>query len=387
MAIGMTYNRRQEDLNRQQGKVGSAYPYQGLQGVSENTANNLGNYQGGYTAGEQVQKAQQNLDDIQAQKPQGYNSKYAPQLDNILNQIQNPEKFKYEFNGDEMFKYYADLYTQKARQMSKDTQGQAAALPGGYGNSWGQQAGAQAYQQAILQLYDKGMELQNAAYQRYRDDIGDVQNQYNYLRDADTNDYGRYQDQLALWQNERDYAAGRADAERNMDLNTYNTDRDYWTGLAQAENAAYGNDLDRAEAIRQYEQNFAENQRQYDQNFAENQRQYDQDFGEAQRKYDQGLAQEYAMAILNNGQMPTMDLLNAAGLSYEDALKLLKQLQSGGGSGRGSGDDKEKKISPEDYSHELQHMWNNDNPVARLFNDQRYGSAYDIPKNKRYKLD
>ena len=46
------------------------------------------------------------------------------------------EKFKYEFNGDNVFKAYADEYTQRGKQAALDVQGQAAALTGGYGSSW-----------------------------------------------------------------------------------------------------------------------------------------------------------------------------------------------------------------------------------------------------------
>ena len=381
MAIGMTYNKRQEDLNRQQGKIGSANPYTGMQGVNQNTANNLGNYQSGYTPSKTVQQAQQQMDAINAKRPQGYNSKYAPAMESRLQQSQSPEKCKYEFNGDEMFKYYADLYSQYAKQGAMDTMGNAAALTGGYGNTSAQNAAAQVYQQNMLPLYDRGMELQQQAYNRYRDALGDKQTAYNYLKDADTTAYGRYMDDMSQWLADRDYATGRYDTERGLDMNQWQNDRDYWTGLAQIENAAYNTEQERQEAIRQYEQNFAEskrqydtsmaeNQRQYDQNFAEGQRQYNLNFGEGQRQYDtsmaenrrqydasmalnqrqfdqemaekkrqydQNFARDYAVAILQNGQMPTMDLLMAAGLSEPDARSLMAQLQAAMGSGTGNG--------------------------------------------------
>lgn len=289
--MAITYNKRQEEQNRQQGQIGSAYPYKGMQGVSQNTANNLGNYQSGYKPSEQVQKAQQNMDAISAQRPQGYNSKYAPALENILQQIQNPDEFKYEFNGDKMFKYYADLYTQKAKHAAMDTMGNSAALTGGYGNSWGQQAGAQAYQGMILPLYDKGLELQQMAYNRERDKVQDKLNAYNYTKDADTTDYGRYRDDMTQWMADRDYAAGRYDTERGVDLGQWQNDRDYWTAQAAQENAAM--------------------------------------------QSDRALAKDYAVAILANGKMPSMDLLMAAGLSYEDAQKLMADLMAGGGGGGG----------------------------------------------------
>ena len=380
--MAITYNKRQEELNNQQGKIGSANPYTGMKGVSQNTANNLGNYQSGYTQSKQVQKAQTSLDQIQAQKPQGYNSKWAPEMEKILQQIQNPEKFKYDFNGDELFKHYKDLFTQQAKQTGLDTMGNAVALSGGYGNSWAQSAGAQAEQQALLPLNDKALELQQIAYQRYRDALGDKQTAYNYLKDAETTDYSRYQDDMNQWLAEREYLTGRLDTERNLDLTQWQNDRDYWTGLAQVENAAYNTEQERQEAIRQYEKNFAESQRQYNETMAENQRQYnntlaenqrqynetmaenkrqfdanfgegqrqfDANFGEGQRQYDaslaenqrqydttfaeeqrqynQQLAKGYVEMFIQQGKIPSMEMMLAAGLSEADAQTLISMMR------------------------------------------------------------
>ena len=136
-------------------------------------------------------------------QPQNYTSRYQPVLDSIMEQIQNPEAFKYEFNGDEMFKNYADLYTQYGKQAMLDTMGQATGLTGGYGNSYAQNVGQQAYQQYLLPLYDKGMDLRNTAYQSYRDELGDLQNYYNMLQAAENADYGRYQDAMNAWQTQQ----------------------------------------------------------------------------------------------------------------------------------------------------------------------------------------
>ena len=50
--------------------------------------------------------------------------------------------------------------------------------------------GQQQYQQNMLPLYDKGLELYDRAYQGYRDQIGDQYNRYNLLAAADQSDYG-----------------------------------------------------------------------------------------------------------------------------------------------------------------------------------------------------
>ena len=305
--------------------------YQGLQGVNNNTANQVANYQNGYQAGQQVQNAQQQMQNVQAQKPQTYNSKYSAQLDSILQQVTNPEKFQYSFNGDELFKSYADLYTQKGKQASMDSMGQAAALTGGYGNSYAQQAGNQQYQQYLLGLYDKGMDLYDRAYQRYMGDQEQQREAYNMLASADQTDYGRYRDTVGDWQNELGYWTDMYNTESDRDYSRYGDQRDYWTQLAQVENADYRSEQERQEAIRQFNLNYEENQRQFNENLAEQRRQYDQKYEYEKMSDQQKYAYNYAMAILEKGQMPTDDMLKAAGLSKEDAQKLIKKVSGGGG--------------------------------------------------------
>ncbi|MBP5725941.1 MAG: hypothetical protein J6Y48_02585 [Clostridia bacterium] len=344
----------------------NAYPssgYQGLQGVNNNTANQVANYQNGYQAGQQVQNAQQQMQNVQAQKPATYNSKYSAQLDSILQQVTNPEKFKYSFNGDELFKSYADLYTQKGKQASLDSMGQAAALTGGYGNSYAQQAGNQQYQQYLLGLYDKGMDLYDRAYQRYLGDQEQRQNAYNMLANADQTDYGRYRDTVGDWQNELDYWTNMYNTESDRDYSRYGDQRDYWTQLAQVENADYRSEQERQEAIRQFNMNYEEQQRQFNENLAETRRQFDEKYEYEKMSEQQKYAYNYAMAILEKGQMPSDEMLKAAGLSKEDAKKLMKQVTSGGGGGpKKTTDEQVQKNTPGNesefgYGYDSEYDW------------------------------
>lgn len=326
--------KQQWQANQQNAAQQNPGAYVGLEGVSQNTAQKVGQFQNGYQQGDAVTAAQQQLQQIMDQKPKGYTSKYGPQLDNILQQITNPEKFQYSFNGDEMFKNYADVYTQKAKQAAADTMGQATALTGGYGNSYAQAAANQQYQQALLPLYDRGMELYDRAYGRYKDQQQGLMDQFGVLQDADQTAYGRYRDEVGDWQGERDYYTGRADTEAERDFSRYANERDYYTGLAQVENADYRNEQERQEAIRQYEQNFAENQRQFDLQLAENKRQWDKEFEYNKMSEEKKYAYNYACSILQNGKMPSDAILKQAGLSREDAQKMMKQVAAAGG-GRG----------------------------------------------------
>ena len=304
---------------------GGSTPYSGLPGVSETTASKTGEYQQGYKPSDTVTQAQQQLQTILDQKPQSYESKYGEQLEGILQKILNPEKFKYSFNEDELFRSYADEYTQRGKQASLDAMGQAAGLTGGYGNSYAQQVGNQQYQQYLLGLYDKGLDLYDRAYQRYKDEQAGLLDQFGVLAQQDNTDYGRYRDTVGDWTNERDFWNGQYNTEADRDYSRYNTELQYWTGLAQVENQDYRNDQDRQEAIRQYNEQFAENQRQFDETQRMNKESED-------KKY----AYEYAMAMIKNGKVPSSDLLKILGLTKKDVKKMIQEQKSGGGSG-GSG--------------------------------------------------
>lgn len=270
--MARSYLDEQKEKMQQQAQA-AQQQYSGMRGVSEGTGQKLAQAQAAYQPGQQVQAAQQNLQTIQAQKPQTYSSKYGAALENILQQIQNPGEFKYSFNGDELFKSYADLYSQQAKQASMNAMGQAAALTGGYGNSYAQAAGSQAYQQNILPLYERGMQLAQMAQDRYNAGRTDLYNQMAALQGMEESEYGRYRDTVGDWQNELDRAREDSRYEQEQDYQRYRDNLEYYTGLAQLENQDWNSQQEREEAIRQYNQDFAERQRQFNEDLAETQRQ------------------------------------------------------------------------------------------------------------------
>lgn len=192
MAVVNKYmQEEQQRINNQKANQGNAYSKYNISPISAATRQQMS------------QPIQQAAQYTAGQQPQSYVSRYQPVLESIMAQIQNPEEFRYEFNGDELFKNYADLYTQYGKQASLDAMGQAAGLTGGYGNSYGQQVGQQTNQQYLLPLYDKGLEMQNAAYTKYQNDLANLKDAYNMMQAAETADYGRYSDAVAAWQNQQ----------------------------------------------------------------------------------------------------------------------------------------------------------------------------------------
>ena len=74
---------------------------------------------------------------------------YGQNLQNTINKINNREKFSYDINGDALYQQYKDQYVNLGQMAMKDTMGQAAALTGGYGSSYGQAVGQQQYDAAV----------------------------------------------------------------------------------------------------------------------------------------------------------------------------------------------------------------------------------------------
>lgn len=118
---------------------------------------------------------------MEEKKKQLYGGSYDEQIRDTAQQIQNRPAFSYDLDGDALYQQYKDRYTQNAKLGMKDTMGQAAALTGGYGNSYAQGVGQQRYDETMRGLTDMIPTLEQSAYQRWRDQGTDLQNRYSML--------------------------------------------------------------------------------------------------------------------------------------------------------------------------------------------------------------
>ena len=160
------------------------------------------------------------LDEIAAQRPADYASKYQPQIDLAMEKVLNRPAFQYNVNEDALYQQYKDRYTQMGRAAMTDSMGQAAALTGGYGSTYGQRVGQQTYDQYMQGLTDKIPELYQLAMEKYDRDYAYDKDRLSVLDAADQRDYGRWGDNMNLWQNDRNYQAGRYDTDASMAMAT-----------------------------------------------------------------------------------------------------------------------------------------------------------------------
>ena len=154
------------------------------------------------------------LNQAQGQMPQ-YAGTYDPQLDALYQQIVGRDKFSYDMNEDMFYQQAVDQYTNLGNMAMMDTMGQAAALTGGYGNTYAQTAGQQAYQGYLQQLNDNLPQFYQMALDAYNAEGDAMLSQFGLLSDLANRERSMYNEDMAnYWQN-IDYLQGVADTEYN----------------------------------------------------------------------------------------------------------------------------------------------------------------------------
>ena len=250
-----------------------------------------------YQKSDLVTQAEALLQQQLANKPGEYQSQWQANIDEILNQIQNREKFSYDLNSDALYQQYKDQYILQGQQAMMDTMGQAQAMTGGYGNSYAQSVGQQAYQSSLQQLNDRVPELYQLALNQYNREGEELYNQYGLYADRENQDYGRYRDAVSEYYTELDRltndARYQSETEYNRYLDQYNqaygehrnavsdwqqaqdrADAEYWNqynrdydSYLNALNMAYQQDRDKV-SDQQWQSEFDEAQRQFNEQMA-----------------------------------------------------------------------------------------------------------------------
>lgn len=174
-----------------------------------------------YEPSEAIKNAEAALSAHNANKPAAYTSQYADRINGLTNQILDRKDFEYDLNGDALYNQYKDRYIGLGKQAMMDTMGQAAQLTGGYGNSYAQLAGQQAYHGYLQGLNDKVPELYKLALERYNQQGQDLYNKYGLLSNQEQMDYDRYLNDYNMFNNERNWLADRYDTERSYDYGAY----------------------------------------------------------------------------------------------------------------------------------------------------------------------
>lgn len=187
---------------------------------------------------------------------------YGEALKGAVDRIANREKFTYDLNADMLYQQYKDQYIAGGKLAMMDTMGQAAALTGGYGNSYANAVGNQAYQGYLQKLNDVVPELYQLARDAYDREGQDMHNQMNMYNQMYQTEYGQHRDAVNDWSTEANRLQDRYYNETNQDYSRFSDSRNYYNTLynneRQTDYGRYSDDYSRAFAA--YQQQVAEEQ-------------------------------------------------------------------------------------------------------------------------------
>lgn len=203
----------------------------------------LGDYKSSDVALAARQKAEDNYNNRVSLSDWGDGGEYGAAVQNALNKINNREKFSYDLNGDALYQQYKDQYITGGKLAMADTMGQAAALTGGYGNSYAATAGNQAYQGYLQKLNDVVPQLYQMAVDRYNQEGQDLKDQYSIAQQMYNTKYGELADRVSEWQSMQDMLDSKAYNLENQSFDQWSTKHNmlqsaYDTALGYATNEA-----------------------------------------------------------------------------------------------------------------------------------------------------
>lgn len=165
------------------------------------------------------------LDELENNRPDDYSSKYQGTIDSIIDSILNREDFKTDDVYDsDLYKNYREHYIQQGQKAMRDTIGATSQMTGGYGSTYANAVGQQAYDGYMSQLGDKTLDIYDRVYQQYLNEGQELYNQLNMVNTQDSIDYGRYRDTVSDYYNDLNYYAGRYDSAYNQDFGAYQSD-------------------------------------------------------------------------------------------------------------------------------------------------------------------
>ena len=221
-----------------------------------------------------------------AEKAQ-FTSPWSDAMNDTIGRIRDREPYRFDLDTNGLYQQYRNQYTKLGQQAMKDTMGQAAGLTGGYGSSYAQNVGQQAYNGYLEKLNNIVPDLYAQGKAAYDADTNNLYNQLAMYGDAYNRDYNTWRDQLG--------------------------DQRYYEQLAY--------DRDQAQLDRDWQQ------KQWDYNVQQD---------------TQNHSYNLAMQMIQSGQVPDAGMLQAAGIDAAYAKKMAswyaRQLAgAGGGSGSGSG--------------------------------------------------
>jgi hypothetical protein len=122
---------------------------------------------------------------------------YEEKLKNYLQQIENRKQFSFDVNKDAMYQQLKENYDQQGKLAMENAMGQAAAMTGGYGNSYAQTVGQQVYMQSMKDLNEMVPTIQSMAQEKYDQETNDLYTKYSLYKGLSDESYNKHLQELS----------------------------------------------------------------------------------------------------------------------------------------------------------------------------------------------
>lgn len=197
----------------------------------------MSKYSGGYKKSKEVLQADawKRSAESAVNNYGGFNYKNQGMYDDALDAILNRKAFSYDMNADALYQQYKDQYQALGKLAMEDTMGQAAAMTGGYGNSYAVSAGSQAYQSYLDKANEMLPEFYGMALNTYNAEGDRLANNFGVISADRNTAYGEYADEYNRLVADRDYYA-------NQYNNAYNRDYSQWSDNRSYDQSQYWNE-------------------------------------------------------------------------------------------------------------------------------------------------
>lgn len=148
-------------------------------------------------------------------------------LKSALGDIQGYGDFKYDLNADLLYQNMVDNHMLQGQKAMMDTNAAAAALSGGYGNSWAASVGNQAYQDYITQANNMIPQFQQMALNTWQSGLDRRMGVYDAISQQLANELSIEDMAFAIW------AQNEANAANAHSMNSQGAFNEWSSGLEQ----------------------------------------------------------------------------------------------------------------------------------------------------------
>lgn len=172
-----------------------------------------------------VSGARANYENQLKNKPQEYVNKYSENINNALAKLESNQNQSFDINKSKLYDMYKTKAIISGTNAMQDTMGQAAANTGGFGNSYGQIVGQQAYNAKLDELQSQIPTLASQAEARRQADTDNLYRMLEMYNTQEQSDYAKHRDTVSDYQTETDRLLSVLQNYEQLDLDAFNADR------------------------------------------------------------------------------------------------------------------------------------------------------------------